>query len=195
MALSAGYHVFWCRSDGAHSSWLCLDLIGVTLGMLGCYATGIGLALAEYQVDLTPAPRLPYPGAPENEREGWVRSLFMTPTLELRPKRLYSFTIFQFWRRFYLTVCFLLVVTTILTPLHSEYTHTKVSHYHHLRPQFCHKRSLSHFPVQLASPRSVCHRWHLRFPSHCTLDCSRLGHGPCWRKRLFSYKTKLTQRS
>ena len=37
---SAGYHMFNCQSEMVHKRWFSLDLMGVSVGLIGCYFPG-----------------------------------------------------------------------------------------------------------------------------------------------------------
>ena len=37
---SAGYHMFNCQSEMVHKRWFSLDLMGVSIGLIGCYFPG-----------------------------------------------------------------------------------------------------------------------------------------------------------
>lgn len=40
MFCSASYHTFYCKSEAASRRWLQLDLVGVSIGLCGCYYAG-----------------------------------------------------------------------------------------------------------------------------------------------------------
>ena len=42
---SAGYHMFNCQSEMVHKRWFSLDLMGVSVGLIGCYFPGALLRL------------------------------------------------------------------------------------------------------------------------------------------------------
>ncbi|XP_071953926.1 progestin and adipoQ receptor family member 3-like [Antedon mediterranea] len=50
MLSSAGYHLFCCRSEVACKRWLCLDLAGISVGLLGCYFPAVFYAFSCFPV-------------------------------------------------------------------------------------------------------------------------------------------------
>ncbi|XP_006813570.2 progestin and adipoQ receptor family member 3-like [Saccoglossus kowalevskii] len=41
MLCSTGYHIFCCHSENVAKWWLSMDLVGISMGLLGCYVPAI----------------------------------------------------------------------------------------------------------------------------------------------------------
>lgn len=50
LLLSTGFHLFFCLSERAYQRWLILDLLGVSVGLLGIYLSGIRYSFYCHQV-------------------------------------------------------------------------------------------------------------------------------------------------